>query len=353
MPEIQSIVATFVLASFLVLFAVHVIYKEKMRGANLVFAVISIILLGCGVLVMIWEPFSMRMPDALPMAIITIGTAGGFIYAAYNFEANKEQMPGNDSGNIEDEHVASDDESTSNSAAANSQANTTAGPNVVIHADSFIANAHLNSTVIGLQSTDINSHVVKSTSINETKNTITNNDTTNYSTQNNTYNNIASNDASEGSRAPEDTATASNERTESPEGGTLHSAKQDYFASKSETEKDFIKKYVRYEFRNRPVLEALTRYFDQYRGNNDKDTFVLQAFYSIRLTAHWLTEEPSRADYIKIWGDAHLGGKSAYSEAKKSLDKMDLSKTRTVGKKIEGCMNDVEREMGLAKDEFE
>lgn len=326
-----------------------------MRGANLIFAVISIILFGCGVLIMLWNPFNMRTLDGIPIAIITIGTASGFIYAAYKFEANKKQISGHDTGSEAEEQVAPDDGKITHSTIDDNQTNTTVGPNVVIHADNFIANAHLNSTVIDLQSTEINSQVIKSTSINDTKNTITNNETTNNSTQNNTYNNIINKETPEESptRQSEDTATMSEEKTECLNSTTSHNMKQDYFASKSEIEKDFIKKYVKYEFRNRPVIEAFTRYFDLYRGNNDKDTFVLQAFYCIRLTAHWLTEEPSRADYIKIWGNAHLGGKSAYSEAKKALDKMDLSKIKAIGNKIEGCMNDVEREMGLAKDEFE
>lgn len=352
MLDIQSIVSSLVAASLLLLVYIHIYFKERMRGANLIFATVSVLTFGGGTFLCIWSPSNLEQADVMSIFILTTGTASGFIYAAYKFDANKENKicigsKPMSKGEINIPEMKGEKASTTK----NNHIDSAGNQNVFIHADNFIANAHVSSTIVDVKSTEINCNQEQSSTQNNINITTSNNNSKNE-TVNNTYNN-SYNETGERTNSDNVCDNTSNDEahtTQSAHTEPSSTDKKDYFNSKTEEEKDFIRKYIKYEFRNRPVIEAFTRYFEMYRGSNDKDTFILQAFYCARLSLHLLTEEPSRSDFTRIWGDQYLGGKSAYSEAKKSLEKIELSKIKTIEKKIEGCLIDVEREMGFERD---
>ena len=89
MPEFRYIVDTFFIQSFLLFFFVHIFFVKKMRGANLIFFIVALILAEFAMVLALWNPFKLEQLEIVPILVITIGTAVGFLYAAYKFKMEK------------------------------------------------------------------------------------------------------------------------------------------------------------------------------------------------------------------------------------------------------------------------
>ena len=354
MLDIQNIVSTAVTLSLLLLFYIHIFYKERMREANLVFATIAVLLFGTGVLLMTWNPFGLKEFDTIILAVLAIGVAAGFVYAAYKFDAGNKNDTEKQQTTLP--RKINDDTYANNSFGNKTNSQNPVSTNVVINTENFIANAQVNSTTIDVHTTETHNSVSLSSTSTENS-TVVNNNTTNETINNTTVNHINNSAAASDSINEEDTSdnAYNTENQDKPvsnkeDARNAEDSQTDYMSSKNDVEKEFIKKYVKLEYRNRPVIEAFTRYFETYRSSRDKDTFILQAFYSARISTHWLREEPSRADFVKIWGVEYLGGKSAFSEAKKILLSTDDHKVFIIGKKLKECLKDTERMMGIERE---